>query len=274
MGKKQLIEGFQGRFNQIIVNLKSWKFSEWVLFFFLIPLLLYLIFLLPQNIKDNYLVFNTSELLKVQTFLLNEYTHSTFDHILGNVKFYLIAIIAIFAFENNKQRFWIMASCAFLLVPVIAAFLTVFFWDSINRNTVSQGFSGIAAALSAYAIMIFLFWAMHDAMPVFNQSIKITDRRFFGYILMCVLVAVFFALVISFGLQLGSFFGGGNVVSNGIAHFGGFITGLIILLLYDLIPENRNLNFDVIFGLSIIIGIYAYIPYLQKLIDIIKNSGG
>jgi hypothetical protein len=271
MGKKELITGFQERYAQVISNLKSWSYFEWFFFFILIPLLLFLVFLLPQNFKDSFLIFNTSELFKVQTFLVNEYTHSEFNHIMGNVKFYLIAILAIFAFEDNKKRFWIMVSSAFLLVPIIAALLTVFFWNMISRSTVSQGFSGIDAALSAYAIMVFLFWSMHDAMPLFKQSIKYTDRRIWGYTIMCVLVAIFFSLVISFGLQLGFFIDGGNAISNGIAHFGGFITGLIVLLFFDLISENRNLNFDVIFGLSIVIGIYVYIPYLMKLIEAIKN---
>jgi len=43
----------------------------------------------------------------------------------------------------------------------------------ISRSTVSQGFSGIDAALSAYAIMVFLFWSMHDAMPLFKAINKI-----------------------------------------------------------------------------------------------------
>jgi hypothetical protein len=273
MGKKELVEGFKERFSQIASNLTSWTLFEWILFFVLIPLLLFLVFLLPQNFKDSYLIFNTSELFKVQTFLLNEYTHSDFDHIFGNVRFYLIALLAIFAFENDKKRFWIMIGCAFLLVPIIASFLTVVFWNLINRNTISQGFSGIAAALSAYALMIFLFWAMYDVMPMFKQSTKIKGRQYIGYLIMCVLVALTFSFLISFGLQMGTFTDGGSAVTNGIAHFGGFITGLIVLLLYDLIPKNRTLNFDVIFGLSIIIGIYVYIPYLVKLIEGIKNVG-
>ncbi|MCX6730183.1 MAG: hypothetical protein NT058_01660 [Candidatus Portnoybacteria bacterium] len=274
MGKQELIVGFRGRYSQIVSNLKSWSFFEWIFFFVLVPLLLFLVYLLPQNFKDTYLVFNTSELFRIQTFLVNEYTHSSFDHILGNVKFYLIAILVIFAFENNKQRFRIMVSSAFLIVPIVAAFLTVIFWSSINRNTVSQGFSGIGAALSAYAIMVFLFWAMHDVMPLFKQSKKFTIRQYPVYIIMCILVAATFILVIVFGLQLGMFIEGGGAVSNGIAHFGGFITGLIVFLLCDLIPENRSLNLDVIFGLSIIIGIYVYIPYLLKIVDGIKNGVG
>ena len=123
-------------------------------------------------------------------------------------------------------------------------------------------------------MMVFLFWAMHDLMPLFKQSKKFTIRQYPGYIVMCILIALTFSFVIVFGLQLGMFIQGEGAVSNGIAHFGGFITGLIVFLLCDLIPENRSLNLDIIFGLSIIIGIYVYIPYLLKIIDGIKNGVG
>jgi len=218
------------------------------------------------------MVFDTSELLKVQTFLLNEYTHSTFDHIWGNVKLYLITLLVIFAFEDNKKRFWIMAASSFLIAPIIAAFLTKIFWTLINQNTVSQGFSGINAAFLAYSLMVFVIWALHDVLPIFNQSNIFKGWQWFGYILMCMAVAITFALIIFYGLQLGIFVGGGYFVSNGIAHFGGFMTGLIVFLLCDLIPKNRNLNFDIIFIMAIIMGFIIYIPYLAKVIEGIKGG--
>lgn len=272
MGKQEAIAGFKERISQIVTNIKSWTKYEWIFFFVIVPLFLYFVFLLPQNFKDSYLVLNTSEIFKVQTYILNEYTHSEFSHFIGNVKFYLIAIFVIFAFENDKKRFWTIIGCAFLLVPVIATFLTVIFWNLISRNAMSQGFSGITAALTAYALMVFLFWALHDIMLLFKPSTQIKGRQYIGYTIMCILVASILSMIISIGLQLGAFLDAGSAVSNGIAHFGGFITGLIVLLLYDLIPKNRNLNIDLIFGFSIIIGICFYIPYLMKLIQIIKNS--
>ena len=271
MGRQELISGFQGRYFQIIRNLKSWSYFEWIFFFIVIPVILFLIYLLPQNIKDNFFIFDTTQLFRFQTYLLNEYTHSTFDHIFGNFKIYLIALLAIFAFEDNKRRFTIMAASALLLVPIIAAILTVIFWNLIGKNTVSQGFSGITAAFMAYALTIFIVWAMHDFLPMLKHPEKFIGRQQIGYFAICALVAFAFAIITSMGLLLGSFVSGENFVSNGVAHFGGFVTGMIVFLLCDLISQNRNFNFDVIFSMAIFIGVLTYIPYLLKVMEMAKG---
>lgn len=274
MGKQELIAGVKERFSQIAYNLKSWSKPEWVLFFIIIPLLLFVVFLFPQNVKDVYLIFNTTELFRVHTIILHSYTHSAFEHFFGNVQFYFIVLIWIFLFENDKKRFWIMMGCVFLLVPVINSISTVIFWNLLSRSTTSQGFSGIAAALSAYALMAFVFWGLHDVMPMFRNTTKLKGREYIGYTVMCVLLAIVIGCIILFGFQLGQFIPGENAVSNGIAHFSGFIIGLLVLFLYDILQEDRIINFDVIFGMSILVGIYMYIPYLQKLISVVNPGGG
>jgi len=270
MGKQELIVGGKERFSQIANNLKSWSKFEWVLFFVIIPVLLFFVFLFPQNVKDAYLIFNTTELFKVHTIILHAYIHSSFDHLIGNVQFYFIALVWIFLFENDKKRFWIMMGCAFLLVPVINSISTVFFWNLLSISTTSQGFSGIAAALSAYALMAFVFWGLHDVMPMFRYTTKLKGREYIGYTVMCVLLAIVIGCIILFGFQMGQFIPGENAVSNGIAHFSGFIIGLLVLFLYDILQEDRIINFDVMFAISILVGIYMYIPYLQKLVSVIN----
>ncbi|PKL64034.1 MAG: hypothetical protein CVV32_10245 [Methanomicrobiales archaeon HGW-Methanomicrobiales-3] len=273
MGKQELIAGVKERSSQISNNLKSWSKFEWVLFFVIIPLLLFVVFLLPQNVKDVYLIFNTTEIFQVHTIILHAYTHSTFDHLIGNVTFYIFVLAVIFLFENDKKRFWILMGCAFLLVPVINAVFTFIFWNFLNKDTTSQGFSGIAATLSAYALMAFIFWGLHDVMPMFRNTTKLKGREYIGYTVMCVLLAIVIGCIILFGFQLGQFISGENVVSNGIAHFSGFIVGLLVLFLYDILQEDRIINFDVMFAISILMGLYMYIPYLQKLITVV-NLGG
>ncbi len=271
MGKQEAIDGFRGRYTQVVNNLKSWSYFEWIFFFIIIPGILFLIYLLPQNIKDTFLIFDTTQLLRVQTYLVNEYTHSSFDHLFGNVKMYLIAIAAIFLFEDNKRRFKIMTLSALLLVPIIAAGLTIVFWHLIDKNTVSQGFSGITAAFMAYAMLSFVLWALHDALPLFYNPEKLKGKHKIGYYIMCGLVALALAMVLAMGLQLGAFESGENFVSNGIAHFGGFMTGVIVFLLCDLTLKERNLNLDAIFCLSIVIGVLTYIPYLLRVMEIAKG---
>lgn len=272
MGKQDLVEGFKARSYQIVRNLKSWKSYEWFIFFILIPLTLFLIFILPQTVKDNYLVFSTSDLFRIQTYILSEYTHSTFDHIAGNLKFYLLSLLAIFAFEDNKRRFWIMAVTALFIVPVFASLLTIIFWNFLGKSTVSQGFSGINAAFFAYALMVFIVWNLHDVLPVFEHPNIFTGWKKVVYYVITGMLAVVLALTVSVGLQQGVFVPEPTFVSNGIAHFGGFIAGLLVFLFYDLTSEKRNTYFDSVFCMAIIMGIIVYIPYLMNVINAVKRA--
>jgi type II secretory pathway component PulF len=66
MGNPEISSDFTVKIDQIKkTNLKSWTFPEWVLFFVLIPALLFLIYLLPQEIKDSYFILNTGELWRL-----------------------------------------------------------------------------------------------------------------------------------------------------------------------------------------------------------------
>ena len=71
MGNPAISSDFTGKLDQIKTNLKSWTLPEWVFFFVIIPALLFLIYLLPQEIKDSYFILNTGELWRLQTYLLN-----------------------------------------------------------------------------------------------------------------------------------------------------------------------------------------------------------
>jgi hypothetical protein len=68
----------------------------------------------------------------------------------------------------------------------------------------------------------------------------------------------------------GQFIPSGNAISNGIAHFGGFVTGLISYAVIDIMTENRK-TFDWMLIISIVIGIVFYAGYL---IGIIKAVTG
>jgi hypothetical protein len=58
--------------------------------------------------------------------------------------------------------------------------------------------------------------------------------------------------------------------SNGIAHFGGFITLLILFLLYDVRTEKRK-YFQMTFGMAAGMGILWYGNYLYALIHQVKG---
>jgi hypothetical protein len=116
---------FSVKLDQLKTNLKSWTFPEWV-FFFVIMAFLFLVYLIPHDIKESFFILNTGEPCRVQTYILNSYTHSQlYPHLVSNVTVYLLALMAVFSFENNRRRFWVMAGCSFVIVPIITSLLTI-----------------------------------------------------------------------------------------------------------------------------------------------------
>ena len=271
MGEGETATNYVIKINQVKSNLKNWNFYEWVIFWVVIPAFLFIIYSLPQGIKDEFFILNTSYLWRVQTFLFSSYTHSQiYPHFVGNLAFYLGALLMIFAFEKNKRRFWIMAGWSLLVVPVISSTLTIVLWSIFSRTTTGQGFSAINGAFLAYAMFIFVIWSIHDELEVFDDP-DFSPRSKIRFQLSKILITVILALIVVMGVLSGIFTDAGGAISNGIAHFGGFITSLIMLLVYDIRTEKRR-YFDTMLGISILIGICWYWYYLFNLIRAVKGT--
>jgi hypothetical protein len=249
-------------------NLASWSFFEYLVIFVDVPLLLLLTFAFTQDIRDQYLIFHTTDLFSVPTYVLSAYTHSDIYHLAGNLVLYFITAFAIFLFENDRHRFRIMAAVSFLLVPVICSFLTIALWHVFGRVTSMQGFSGIAAALLAYAFMAGVTWALSGALEQFDLKASFVCPPW-KYYISSVLLALIAVMVVFLGILEGRFAPSGNAVSNGIAHFGGFFTGLISYTVIDIVQEKRK-NFDAIILISVAIGIIYYIVYLMEIVNIVR----
>ncbi|MGA2935246.1 MAG: hypothetical protein ABSD81_08850 [Methanomicrobiales archaeon] len=259
------------KLEQIRSNVKNWNLSEWVLFWLVIPALLFVVYALPQGIKDTYFILDTSNLWRVQTFLFSSYTHSQlYPHLVGNLAFYLVVLLMIFLFENNKRRFWILAGWLLLIVPIICSALTVILWSIFNRTVTGQGFSAINGAFLAYAISIFVIWGIGDGLGVFDHPEYFSGSKIRYYILK-LLVIILLALIVVMGLLSGVFMDAGGSVTNGIAHFGGFITSLIVLLVFDIRTEKRR-YFDTMLGIAIVVGILWYGYYLLNLVKAVKGA--
>jgi hypothetical protein len=270
MGNAELSSDFTVKLDQLKTNLKSWTFPEWVLFFVLIPALLFVIYLLPQEIKNSYFILNTGNFWRLQTYLLNSYTHSQlYPHLVSNVIVYLLALIAVFSFENNKRRFWLMAGSSFLVVPVITSLLTTGLFHFLIIEVQSQGFSGIVAAFVAYTFISIILWILGDTLGDFDHP-EYSRSRILFY-LMCVLLTFILALIVVEGLTLGLFMNVGDSTNNGIAHFGGFITGLIVFLVYDTRTEQRK-YFHMTLGIAIGLGILWYGNYLYNLVKTVNGA--
>jgi hypothetical protein len=255
----------RSHFDQIKTNLRSWSFFEWIFLWIVIPALLFIVYAIPQNIKNTFFILNTANPWGIQTYLLYAYTHTQlFWHLIGNVAFYLVTLLLIFAFENNKRRFWIMVLNALFLVPIITSILTISFFGILGRAITSQGFSAIDGAFLAYAIVITVIGIVQDTFERFDHPELFAHKRFQYYIslvLSCVLLSLIGIMGIIFGLFVNT---GGQIV-NGLAHFGGFITGLIVFLLFDITTEKRKI-FAMQLSFVIVIGIIWYVNYLMNMI--------
>ena len=269
MGNSEISYDFTEKLVQLKTNLKSWTLLEWVLFFIIIPAILFLIYALPQEIKNSYFILNTSEILRLQTYFLFGYTHSQlYPHLMGNVIVYLITLVAIFSFENNKRRFWIMAGRSFLLVPIITSLLTMGLFNFIGIGINSQGFSAVVAAFIAYVFVSIVLWILGDKLEDFDHPELFKSRLLFYFL--CGLLTIMLALIIVGGLSLGIFMNTGESTSNGIAHFGGFIIGIIVFWVFDILTEQRK-YFQMTLGIAIGMGILWYGNYLVTLIHTVKG---
>ena len=132
----------------------------------------------------------------------------------------------------------------------------------------SQSFSDIGAAFIAYALVSIVLWMLGDLLEGFDHPEHFRSRLLF--FVMCGLLTVVLALIIVGGIDLGLFLNAEGSTSNGIAHFGGFITLLILFLLYDVRTEKRK-YFQVTFGMAVGMGIVWYGNYLFALIHQVKG---
>jgi hypothetical protein len=262
---------FLSKIEQVKSNFRNWRSSEWVIFWGIIPALLLVVYALPQTIKDDYFILNTVYPWNLQTWFLSSYTHSQlYPHLVGNLAFYFIVLLMIFAFEDNRRRFRLVASWAFLVVPVISSVLTVSFWSLLGRNVTGQGFSAVIGALLAYAMFIFVIWGIQDRLPVFDRPELFAGSRI-RFLVLQVLLTIMLVLIMVMGLLSGTFMDAGGSVSNGIAHFGGYVTSLIVLFLFDESTERRR-YFDAMLGISILAGIATYVFYLALILRLVKGG--
>jgi hypothetical protein len=259
------------KLDRVRSNLHRWKSSEWAIFWGIVPLLLLVVYALPQPVRDDYFILNTLSPWRLQTWFLSSYTHSQlYPHLAGNLAFYFVLLLMIFAFEDNRRRFWLAASFSFCIVPFISSFLTIVFWGLLGRNTVGQGFSAIDGAFLAYAMFIFVIWGIGDTLVDFDHPEYFTGSTN-RYNFLKILLGILLALIVVMGIWFGVFMDLGGSVSNGIVHFGGFIASLTLLLIIDTKTEKRR-YFDRLLGTSILVGIFWYAFYLLIFIHFVKGG--
>ena len=262
---------YRVKIGQARANLRNWRWYEWAVFWGLVPALLLAIYALPEPVKDRYFILNTQFPWRIGTWFLSSYTHTQlYPHLAGNLALYLVTLLMIFAFESDRRRFWIAAAWSFGIVPFIGSGLTAILWGLFGKSATGQGFSAVNGAFLAYAMFIFVVWGLQERLLVLDHPELFSGTRA-RFLVVQVLVAVLVALIVVMGLVSGVFTDVGGEVTNGIAHFGGFITSLGVLLVYDVRTADRR-YFDSMLGLSILVGVLWYGNYLANLVRFVRTG--
>ncbi len=127
--------------------IKSWKKIDYFFFLLFIPVLLLSIFLLPDSIK-NHFILKTSNPTLLSMFLSN-YVHLNILHFLGNVLAYFFIIFLILNFETNRKLLYTTSLLMFLIMPFVSSFLLIRLFPTLPP---SLGFSAIVAGFMGYLV--------------------------------------------------------------------------------------------------------------------------
>ncbi len=130
------------------MNILVERKRELILYFVFIPLLLIFFFVLPDSIKELFIL--NRENPSLLSFYFSSFVHSNLDHFLHNLAYYLISIFLIINIETNRKRLYVFTVLIFILMPFATSFL--FFKILPEKIKFSQGFSDIVSAFIGYLL--------------------------------------------------------------------------------------------------------------------------
>ena len=150
--------------------------KDYIYFFLLIPLLLLIIFLIPEIYKYNfYLITNNPSFLSI---FLSNYNHNSVSHIIGNLALYFLFMMIIFGLESNKKRFYMISIFGLFIFPFLIYLLRTPIFYHISQiliNFTITGFSGI--------ISYFLGYLLFLSYKYLNKILKVEDNFSFFFLL-------------------------------------------------------------------------------------------
>ena len=113
-----------------------------------IPLILTLLYLLPDNLREYLVLYPKNPTLA--SFFFSNYVHESFYHFLGNLVSYIIIIILLLILNNNRERFYIEIIPIFLVLPWINSLTIVLLLRDVLHRAL--GFSAINSGLIGYLL--------------------------------------------------------------------------------------------------------------------------
>jgi hypothetical protein len=149
-------------------------------YFLIIPLILVLIFLLPESTKIA-LSLNTLN-PSAYSLLTSGYTHLTFTHFISNFIAYLFIVPFIFYFDFKRdiKMLFLILILLFLLLPIFYSLLSVGLFSYYGANILDKGFSTILAGLIGYLPISYIYF-LKDKRKIKFSSIYYILLLFFSF---------------------------------------------------------------------------------------------
>jgi hypothetical protein len=174
----------------------------------------------------------------------------------------------IFFLEKNKQDFVKASAFIFISLPFFVSLISIFYLGSINpKNPTGMGFSGIVFAFIGYSMFLICKGICENNINieqnVWENYSSDKKRQYFGsllnhnlFILVCIPIMAIYA---------GTFFFSGVSLVNGIAHFAGFLYGLLIPIVFLIRKNGQVKYFEMTLLIQIIVTMGIYGMYLIKI---------
>jgi len=157
---------------------------------FLIEIILVVIFLLPANIK-NYFILNRFNPTLVSIYAMN-FTHENIIHLAGNlvvftmISFYVLLLLSIM---RKTNYFYKLLAINLLLIPVVLSLSWLYFQNNVIKSLMQNtlGFSGINASLSGSLIFIFFLYIVKVNKIELNLNYAFYSFLFFTVFYLCLI---------------------------------------------------------------------------------------
>ena len=248
----------KGFLDQVVFYVQEWHPHHWLFYYFLIPAMLFSVFLLSAELQD-LLVLNTADPTYYAVFLMN-FSHASVQHLSENVLIYLFSVTIIFFIEGKKSVF-LYSSLVFLFVlPFLVSFAT-FMTVEPGETVLIRGFSGITSAFLGYA-------AYSIARSLYSNFLHLPFKKIRSYtvagqagvIVLVILLSVISIFLMFFGLSLGIVTTQGGYLVFGPGHFIGYMVGFLTPMVIGLFFRRRYILLNLFLLVYIGTTILVYLP--------------
>lgn len=260
--------------------IKTWTWHYWLFYFAIIPGFILSIPLLiqflasivgpqapPYDIINQTFILNIYHPTIISMFLAN-YSHLEIIHLCSNLLSYFVFVSIIFFLEKNKEDLVKVSAFIFIFLPFLVSLISIFYLGSFNaKNPTGLGFSGIVFAFLGYSMFLICKVICENNINI-EQNVWETyslnkKMRYLGllllyneFILLCIPIMAFSG---------GSFILAGISLVNGIAHFAGFLCGLLIPIALLILKNKQVKFFEMTLLIQIIVTMGFYSMYLIEI---------